>query len=285
MNSMFIILDACSIINLIHIDEDDFILKKLKNLEISISDCVFKEVKKNVYKNIKTSNPSTEYKNRSSIDQNLTFFRNFRVLDETLDKEMGEDFFDHVGELANYAKRNGEFYSAALALYMSREKPTKVFFHTDDFPAKSDFSHFFNFQQIGHIEDTADLLMLLHRLDDGFSKKDLQSFLSKLFSEYASDVATLLKKLREYQIPKILLKDRRFNQVLHQIITDLSTYNFSNLKSHFSYFFSNPKKYKSICGILINYNNVMDLQSNTGNLLEKIKTLQKSLEKQAVFKV
>ena len=56
MGNVCCLLDACTVINLIHIDEDDFLLKKIKSLELKkskpieilIDELVFKEIQVNV---------------------------------------------------------------------------------------------------------------------------------------------------------------------------------------------------------------------------------------------
>ena len=74
-----------------------------------------------------------------------------------------EDLVELVREISNYSKRaNGELYSSALSLYLSRMEMEKVLFYTDDFPAKSDFRSCFECQQMGFIGDTVDLLVFLH---------------------------------------------------------------------------------------------------------------------------
>ena len=49
------ILDACTIINLLHIDEDDFLLKKLKESKFNVCRKVFEETNKNVFNKFKGS--------------------------------------------------------------------------------------------------------------------------------------------------------------------------------------------------------------------------------------
>ena len=51
MKTRPIIIDACTLINLIRIDEDDMLYNYLLTFNIKIAECVYKEIKNNILKN------------------------------------------------------------------------------------------------------------------------------------------------------------------------------------------------------------------------------------------
>ncbi len=301
LNQITCVLDACSVINLIHIDEDDFLIKKLKNIDFYLCQKVFNEVCANVYDRIdkygtKKGNDNSQVRERKEeIDKVLNVFRSNQKLDSEIQYEFGEDFFRTVQKLSGYSKSNGEFYSAALSLFLSRYKlsknhpngfvPTKLYFHTDDYPAKEQFSSFYLHQQIGHIEDTADLLVLLYRIDDNFTRKQLDRILSNLFSEYAHEVVVLEKKLRGLRetLSVSLLRNKTFMTNLNVLISKLHNYDFNGINELKDYFSQNKRKNKSIFDLIHSFNNVFDMEANSISLLDKIKTYRKDLEN--VYKI
>jgi hypothetical protein len=285
INNITCILDACSVINLIHIDEDDFILKRLKHLNIFICEKVFKEIGGNVYSKIEKLKKSQEREGdieskKKQIDITLSFFRSLQVSNEKILADFGDNFFDIISENSSYTKPNGEFYSTALAIYLASTIPTKLFFHTDDCPAKEALGNFFSLQQIGLIEDTSDLLVLLYRLDESFDINQLDKLLSALFSEYAAEVSALEKRLLEVKsaLPLNLRKDRNFTIALDKMLLKLKTHDFTELSNLKSYFFENKTRNKIICDILNLYDNVFYLESNSSDLLKKISNLRKSIK-------
>lgn len=297
MNHIVCILDACSIINLIHIDEEDYLVKRLiNNVEFYLCQEVFKEVNKNVYDKINNLPKERRVKinelnnKREEISKVLNVFRRNQKHDDQIRHELGNGFFDEVQDLTNYPKNNGEFYSTALALYLSRFKliknsqsdfvNTKVFFHTDDYPAKNDFSSFYLHQQIGYIEDTADLLLLLYRLDDSFNKIQLDRFLSNLFSEYAPEVSSLEKRLRELktELSINLRKDRNFVYNLSQLINKLDEHNFNGINENADFFFSQRRKYSKVCQLIDEYESVFELATDSMNLLKKIQFYRRKID-------
>lgn len=289
------ILDACSIINLIHIDTDDYIIKKLKYVDWSLCEKVFQEVKNNVYNKLNLLRKKNKIKKedlvqlKENIDYSLNKFRNNQIFNHEIEYELGNDFFDELKKLTGYNKQNGEFYSTALALYLSRCKPTdekkidfystKVFFHTDDSPAKYEFSQFYLQQQIGYIEDTADLLVLLYRLDPDFSSRKLDDALSNLFQEYASEVTVLKTKLLDIKnnFSVASRKDKLLVINLNNLIQKLDKLDFKGVNVIKDYFMNDFKKYKNIVNIINLHLTVFDLESKTTNLLKKIKDLRSYL--------
>lgn len=295
MSNITCVLDACSIINLIHIDEDDFIIKKLKNLDFYLNEVVFYEVSKNVLKKIelasKKKNISTfEAENiKKSISQQLTFYMGKKFLNETITSDVGDEYFERIHELFKYGKKNGEFFSCALSLYLSRIYTKKIYFYTDDLPARMEFSLPFNHQQIGQIKDTADLLVLLYWIDEDFTESQLSNFLSKLFSEYATDVKLLEKDLKNYLEGfdyKLIKQNRDVLSNLKNLIHQLSNLNFKEIGKQKTFFESRKGVSKIINDILDNYPSVFELESNNSkNLLKKITDLREDLKTHKILKL
>lgn len=287
-NKICCILDACTVINLIHIDEDDFLLKKLNKLDIHINEAVFNEIRCNVDKGIDSKNND---KNSTSnlINHKLSFFRTMKKDNKEMLTDLGNDYFERIKNITNYTKKsNGELLSSAYALYLSRMNETKVFFYTDDFPAKEFFSSFFEYQQIGHIKDSVDLLVLLYWLDENFSKLQLDHYLSSLFSQYAKDVVLLKKKLQDYydnNVDGSFRRNKRDVAVkLNQLLHKLEKNDFKNIGSLFL-FFENPKN-KEVFEILKKYSGVFELEnnSNSDTLLGKISKIRTDLEGNKIYK-
>lgn len=285
MSKINCILDTCSVINIISIDENDFLIKKLfKHLKLSICEKVLKEVRCNIFKK---ENLQTQKK---EVDTLLGQLYQYVISDSILEKDCGKDFFERVHKIANYKKENGEFYSSALALYLSQYEEIKLFFHTDDSPAKDEFQEFFITHQIGGIEDTADLILLIYRLDDKFSSKDLIKFLDLLFAEYARDVAACLKELRE--ISSIVnsnakfRKKRNLKKLIHRLIEKLESHDFSHLNELKQGLLKvNDPILK---GFVQKYETVFMLNpssQNKNNFLNKIRNLQIKAKTQNLYKL
>lgn len=177
-----IVIDACTIINLLRIDdEDNFLYKHLKSLDVHIAQTVYDEIKKNIFKNIIDK---AEEKRINTLLPSLPIEFNLHQ-DDAIKKDVGDEYFEQIRSFAGHTKKfNGELYSAILALTLSRTEESKVCFFTDDFPAKEEFKQFFAIQQIGFIEDSIDLLLMLHWLKENFTKSKLITVLSDLRAEY-----------------------------------------------------------------------------------------------------
>ena len=177
-----IVIDACTLINLLRIDEDDnFLYKHLKSLEVHVAETVYNEIKKNIFKNAISE---TDEKRIDILLPLLPSEFEFH-LDEVVKKDVGNEFFEQICSFSGHTKKfNGELISSVLALVLSRCEESKVCFVTDDFPAKEEFIPFFTIQQIGLIEDSIDLLLMLHWSKSDFTKIKLENALSDLKAEY-----------------------------------------------------------------------------------------------------
>ena len=183
-----IVIDACSLINLLRIDEDDnFLYKHLKSLDVHISETVYNEIKSNIFKNAISE---TDMKRIKTL---LLLFPTVFTLhqDEDIKENVGIQYFEQVISYTGHSKKyNGELSSSVLALVLSRYEESIVCFLTDDFPAKNEFSQFFSLQQIGLIKDSIDLLLMLHWSKSNFSRKKLESILSDLRAEYNRSISS-----------------------------------------------------------------------------------------------
>lgn len=187
MNNV-VILDACTIVNLARIDEENFLEDKVRELQPNVVEKVIAEVKERY---VPISSNSTQQLHFAPYWGGLTLYK---------DKDV-KDLADSVKNFLNYQKKsNGELYSAALCLFLSRIAGEKVLFYTDDYPAKKDFVRFFDFQQLGYIGDTVDLLVFLYWLSSKgtFSKEELERFLTALRGEYVSKLKKLQQKINDY---------------------------------------------------------------------------------------
>lgn len=297
MNNIYCLFDACTVINLIHIDDDDFLLKKMDSLEVHINDKVFSEIRDNVYnrlltvENDKFSRQNDLRQVRKKIDQKLSFFRGKKNDNQELLRDLGSDYFEKIAKLTKYNKRtNGELCSTAHAIYLSRMNENKIFFYTDDYPAKEYFSTFFDYQQIGHIKDSVDLLILLFWLDDKFSVKMLDYFLSELYSQYVTQISNLKLRLRNFYTEKVDAKFKREKKELayniSMLISKLDRMDFSSIKLIWQFFERNSKKHKDLFNLIKNYYAVFELETipNSDTLLGKIVLTRELIKSRKIYK-
>lgn len=296
MNNICCLLDACTVINLIHIDEDDFLLKKIKKLDIHINELVFKEIRNNVFikpwrdLESKYADKTKRKEIKKTIEQILTFYRGKKNNNQDLFDDLGSDYFDRIKILTNYTKRkNGELCSTGHALYLSRYHYKNVSFYTDDYPAKEDFSSFFQNQQIGQVKDSVDLIILLYWLDDNFTDLQLKKFLNELYSQYATEVSLLMKELQNFQNNKVNAVFIRSNKTealkLNELIAKLKKLDFKNIDSYYDFF--DGKKGKNISNIIQQYTSVFELDniSKEESLLHKIKKVCDDIGKVKILKL
>lgn len=298
MNNICCLLDACTVINLIHIDEDDFLLKKIKKLDIHINELVFNEIRDNVYDkpwrelDSKFADKTKRKEIKKVIEQKLTFYRGKKNSNQDLLDNLGSDYFDRMKNLTNYSKRdNGELYSTAHALYLSRYYYKNVSFYTDDYPAKDDFSYFFYNQQIGQIKDSVDFIILLYWLDEDFTDQQLRTTLNELYSQYATEVTLLKKKLQKFQTEKVDAQFVKSNKEivlkLKELINKLEVFEFKKIKEHYEFFVSKKTKCDVVYNIIQEYSSVFELDNNTNedSLLTKIKKVSADIGKNKILKL
>ena len=183
-----VVLDACTIVNLARIDEDCFLEDQMRALKTNAVSTVLDEVKAHYEPSDKASKRQLHV---PPYWGGLTKHDDTAIAGET----------DKVRAFSDYTKKsNGELYSTALSLVLSRCESEKVLFYTDDFPAKDDFLLFFDFQQIGYIGDSVDLLIFLYwKSPSGtFSGDELKKYLTALRGEYAKMQNKLQAALNGY---------------------------------------------------------------------------------------
>ena len=192
---MPVVIDACTIINLLRIDdEDNFLYKHLTSLDIHMASTVYDEIKYNIFKN------AIEETVKKRIEVLLPSLPSKIKLhnDTAITNDVGDEYFEKICSFSGHKKKfNGELFSSVLALTLSRTEESKICFFTDDFPAKEEFKQFFAIQQIGFIEDSIDLLLMLHWLKENFTKSKLITVLSDLRAEYNRIQKSVINEIGE----------------------------------------------------------------------------------------
>lgn len=195
MYNTSIVLDACTIINLLRIDDEsgflfDLLLTKYTSSKsLFITEEVLREVQRNIFANEITD------EQKQQIDKELPRLELYKKMNSDITSILDVEGF--VREYSNYNKRfNGELCSSLFCvIHHGFESNEPISFITDDYPAKEQFSELFSFLQIGIIEDTIDLLISLYKSQPSsvFSKPMLIEFISRLRSRYAQDAERLVE--------------------------------------------------------------------------------------------
>lgn len=266
-NYGFAILDACTIINILHIDdEDDFLFKQIQQFKIRLPEIILKEANINWRK--KRVDDSKEHQ----IDQNISLLY---ACYENLDEYEKDGTIDKIKEFSRHTKKeNGELYATALALKISRDENVRVYFYTDDFPAKEEFGGYFDYQQIGQIQDSVDLLVFLYRMNTPqvFSKHMLQQYLSLLSAEYN----VLCKRIvgaaegykQKHSSPKERKGDKELYYAIEKVISGFYSVDPVLFKKGIDFFKTHKGKNKEIDEIISEYtsDSIWDIE-----ICEKIK--------------
>ena len=193
MNKRPFILDACTLINIFRIDEDEILYSHFQSYNIKIAETVLNEVKKNIYKN----GWSKEIHDR--IDKYLPDLALYVEHNNDIISNFKEQDCDEIKKFTHHSKSDGEFYSLLLSLYLSRYEMTHVNLYTDDKPATDQFSEYFMFQQLGLLGDSVDLILYMFCHSDKFSEINLKRFLEKLRSEYNIRARVFVQHIEEYR--------------------------------------------------------------------------------------
>lgn len=198
MYNTTIVLDACTIINLLRIDDEDgflldLLLTKYTTLEsLCITEEVFEETKRNIFANVISVEKETQ------INKELPRFQLY--LKKNSDITILPEIEDFVREYANYKKKfNGELCSSIFCVKQNIEEHKLMSFITDDYPAKDQFSELFSFLNLGIIGDTIDLLISAYQTQprSDFTKSMLLEYLSRLRSRYAQDALNLVEAAKQ----------------------------------------------------------------------------------------
>lgn len=191
-----IILDACTILNLLRIDDDaDFLLRQIKKLKLFLPETVVKESKMHCR--------SPLYSQEKNDQMGIAVYSGisqFLVLDSEIKNDMGQEEYERLLSFANHNKReNGELWSVALALIKSRIEGTDVCFYTDDYKAIDEFWPYYRHHCIGYIGDTLDFLTTIYwQIPEGEFQKGLYlSFLNKLKVEYNQQLNGICREVKK----------------------------------------------------------------------------------------
>lgn len=270
-----IVLDTCTILNLLRIDEDDeFLYKKLINLNINICQTVFEEAIKNI--NTKPFSDSQ----KKYISSHIPFLGKCIL---KCDEQFESEYKDRIKQFCNYKKENGEFCSTLISLYLCRDKNCRLYFYTDDYPAKTVFDSYFNYQQIGVIGDTIDLLVFLYWSNSDFKQQMLEKYLQNLLSEFAIPFKNFkgqfLEKKRVWAACNV--KNKKLHENLSKIENGLEKLDFEMIEIGTDYFKKDAKSYKEINAFLDSYSDI----NFSGYMALKIRETISSLRKHSIYKM
>lgn len=273
-----IVLDTCAILSLLRIDRDCILCNSLLKIpNIYISPFVHD---KELYYVIEHKDFSKEQTECIYEELNILLPKVIIDRDDSFDNEWAYNIRQYV----NYSKKNnGELYSSAYALRISREEECRVCFYTDDICAKEQFSPFFEFQQIGYICDSVDLLILLYRLVQEFSLDNLKYFIRELYNEYSISFENFSKIVvdNQSQWKKNKTRDAKLISNISNLEEACKNRDVRAIKSILS-FFEGDTKYKYIFDTLKDYSNSI----TEGYMCRKIHTIIQSLNKgNIVYKI
>lgn len=190
---MIAVFDACTVINLLLVNNDDRYFKFAANVfrELVIVPEVFEEIKTHKSDNLLSLEK----------DEDLSQII-FNYLQSFVSNDNLSTVTNFVEKAFKYSKRNGEFFSVSHALARSRlgenelmENLLKTHFVTDDAPASSDFDYLYRINFVGRILDSIDLLTLFC-LKDLITRKEVIDYCVALKLLYNKNAALLLQKLK-----------------------------------------------------------------------------------------
>lgn len=280
-----VILDACTIINLLRIDDEneEFLYNHIIGLNLHVAKKVHDEVKKNFNKNPLPENQQ-QYIDRCIVRlYNDLTPQNKIYTDEDIIKNISKKLFDELKTYGDktYQKENGELYSTALGLIVSRSEDDKIWFYTDDKPATEYFMPYFCYQQIGTIMDTVDLLIYLYWTSSDFDKKRLEKYLQDLYSDINQPLKNMINEVERINNN---FSNNHINKGLQRNVSDL-------INGYYK--LDIPKMADAIEAIKSSYtsSNVATVISKYGNLLInsplilRVYKTKKDLNKYEVFKL
>lgn len=211
---MILILDACTISNLIHVFQDDTLFKSLPRAFPKIYVCkeVIKEVQdtKEDYRDYY----SGKWDTLESLYSSITL-QNYMTPEDDDKLECQPILLKYFLHENLPHKHNGEFYSSLLSLYISRlgvkafsENTNQILFATDDAKADLVYRKFFHCNQIGSIISSIDLVIIMY-LKNILTKKKVLSYIEGLYPLYSRDINSF-----KSMIKRILKKEKEPGFVL-----------------------------------------------------------------------
>jgi hypothetical protein len=198
------------------------------------------------------------------------------------DKKIKADFFESLKSFCDYTKDNGELHSTLLALYLCRKEGSRLFFYTDDFPAKKQFEPYFSYQQLGAIGDSVDLLLFLFWSVSDFKEKQLKKYLQNLYSEYAIPLKKFSNAIAENKDFWIKAKprDTKLKENLSKIENGCKDLDFLIINDAVCFFKSNKSAYPDVNAVINEY---PDIDTET-ELTVKIREILNKLDKFKICK-
>ena len=252
-----VVLDACTILNLLRIDDEtDFLLKQLKTWTLCLPQTVFNETKLHI-----RSESYPPEKNDHILVIINTEFDHRKTLDADIKNEL-DDEFERLLKFSKHDKReNGELYCVALALFKSRWEGEMVTIYTDDYKATEEFRDFYRYHRIGDIGDTLDLLTLLYWTtpETTFQRTAYHSFLENLRAEYSHQLKDVTDGIEVYleKQKKNRCGDRNLLENLGKIVAGYRRSDMTQMESGIR-FFQEGNRYKEVKKIIgdVDVNNV-----------------------------
>lgn len=275
-----IVLDACTILNLLRIDdENDFLLKQIKNWKVCLPSTVLKETKLHV-----RSDFYTKEKNEHIFLIINQEFDQRKTSDIDIKKDLSDEGFDKVVKFCGHKKReNGELYCVALALVKSREENDSVTLYTDDYKATEEFRDFYRYHCIGNMGDTLDLLTRLYwsTPEKDFQYSVYRAFLENLRAEYNHQLNTVAEAIDVYlnEKKKGKCKDRDLLENLNNIIVGYRKANMIQMEIGI-HFFQKGSRYNDVKKIVAD----VDIHKVNRQMIRITEHL-KMLKQHPVFKI
>ena len=276
-----VVLDACTILNLLRIDDEDsdFLLKLIRNWRVCLPETVFKETKQHIRSDYYTK----EKNDHILIAVNLDFDHR-KTLDSVIKKDLGDEDFERIVKFSEHNKReNGELFCVALALSKSREEEALVTIYTDDYKAIEEFRELCRYHRIGEFGDTLDLLTLLYWLtpEEVFQYSLYYSFLENLRVEYNHQMKDLADAMESYleQQKKSRCNDRNLLENLGKIVAGYRRADVDQMDAGVR-FFQEVNRYKDVKKMVEN----VDVK-NVNRQMERITKHFKRLNDYPMFKV
>jgi len=289
MSCSVFIFDACTLINLFHIDEDYMLFNEIQKHNIYIAEEVINEVKKNAfnkYRLLDIYKVSYDADKKEEIDYKISALIKFQVKNKKIKTDCGV-LFDENKKFNNYYKLNGEFISSCLALIKSRERNHPANFYTDDYPALKAFQTYFNFQKIGVIQDSVDLLMYLYWTSESITLKNLKNFLSLLLYEYSIELTLLLDQIRKRKTTiQRLTKDKKIMSLLNELENALANLRFFKINKLKNEIMSFKRQIPYLCDMLDSFSKIFEVDNQgEDNLFMKIRNTSDWVNKYEIFKI
>lgn len=274
-----VVLDACTILNLLRIDDEtDFLLKQLKTWKLCLPQTVYNETKLHV----RSDFYPTEKNDHILVVIN-TEFDHRKTLDADIKNDLDEEF-ERLLKFSKHDKReNGELYCVALALFKSRWEENTVTIYTDDYKATEEFWDFYRHHRIGDIGDTLDLLTMLYWTtpEATFQRTAYDSFLKNLRAEYCHQLKDVTDSIEVYleKQKKSRCCDRNLLENLGKIVVGYRRSDMTQMESGIR-FFQEGKKYSEVKNIVAD----VDVR-RVNRQMERITEHLKRMKEYPIFKV